>query len=107
MERQSDKHAPRVDDSMKRQVNADAVIVTEDRGTGSLTRQEVELRQDLARFLERKIFPATRDDIVKDAAEMGAPDHVIAWFKRLPERSYEGFPQIWEVGSGHAEPRKL
>ena len=134
MERDSNKHGPRVDEEMKREVDSltrgapvdsraeefraseaaadgeprpDQVVSTNEAGTGSLTPQEVELRQDLARFLDGKIFPAAKDDILANARSNGAPDHVVTWFERLPDRSYEGVPQVWEAGSGHTEPRAL
>lgn len=133
MERGSDKHGPRLDEEMKREVGSmthgapvdsraqefrapegeadrepvpDQVISTGDAGTGSLSPQEVELRHDLARFIDR-VFPATKQELIDNAAEHSAPDHVIAWYERLPDQSYEGFPQVWEVGSGHDEPRAL
>ncbi len=134
MERDSNKHSPRLDEEMKREVDPltrgapvdsraaesrasepaadgerqpDQVGSTTEAGTGSLTPQEVELRQDLARFLDGKIFPATQDDVLANARSNGAPEHVTAWFKRLPNRTYEGFPEVWETGSGHDEPRAL
>lgn len=133
MGRESNKHNPRVDEEMKREVGSmthgapvdsraeefreteasadgeptsDGVIATSDAGTGSLTPEEVELRQDLARFLNRQ-FPAAKSELVADAVDNGAPDHVVAWFKKLPDRTYAGFPEVWEVGSGHDEPRSL
>lgn len=133
MERESNKHNPRVDEEMKREVasithgapvdsraeefreheapadgepTSDGVISTDQPGTGSLTPEEVELRQDLARSIDR-IFPATKEELVSNAIANGAPERVVAWYKRLPDRSYEGFPQVWEVGSGHTEPRAV
>jgi hypothetical protein len=105
MERSSDKHGPRVDEGLKHEPEG-PVIVDPNLPAGSLTHEEVELRRDLARFLERNIFPATKEAIVEEAAEMGAPDNLVAWFKRLPSGTYEGFPEVWERGSGHTEPRK-
>ena len=73
---------------------------------GSLRPDEAELRQDLARFLDR-LFPATKSELISNAQDNGAPGHIIAWFKRLPDQSFEGFPEVWEIGSGHDEPRVL
>lgn len=134
MERESNKRSPRLDEEMKREVGsitqgapgesrveehreaegaADGERVpdevgssTDSSGTGSLTPEEVELRQDLARFVDR-IFPATKSELIENAKENGAPGHVVGWYKRLPDRSFEGFPEVWEVGSGHDEPRRI
>ena len=132
MERQSSKHNPRVDDSMKKEAEAllrserearttesrlaeppadgeptPDPIVSSSIGNASLTHDEVELRQDLARFLDTTIWPATREGIVENAASHRAPDRVLELFGRLPPGAYEGFPNVWEAISGHREPRKI
>jgi hypothetical protein len=132
MERESSKHNPRVDDSMKRETEplerarneprvqesreaeapADGEstpdpIGASSMGNASLTPDEVEFRQELARFLDRTIWPATREDILRNAAEHGATDRVFEAFGRLPSRTYDGFPEVWETVSGHREPRKI
>jgi hypothetical protein len=132
MERQSSKHSPRVDDSLKKEVEPLERARSEPRmqesreaeppadgertpdpigsstiGNASLTHDEVEFRQELARFLDRTIWPATREDLMRNAAEHGAPDRVLEAFKRLPAATYEGFPNVWETVSGHREPRKI
>jgi hypothetical protein len=110
MDRQSDKRNPRLDEEMKRETDTrttpSEVMSTSDAGTGSLTPEEVELRTDLARFVDR-IFPATKAEIVENAQGNGAPGHVVSWYKRLPDRTFEGFPEVWEIGSGHDEPRVI
>jgi hypothetical protein len=133
MERESNKRNPRVDEELKREVasithgaagdsrveefreaegpadgehNPDEVHSSDTSRTGSLTPEEVELRQDLARFVDR-IFPATKAELLENARDNGAPSHVVGWYKRLPDRSFEGFPEVWEVGSGHDEPRRI
>ena len=132
MHRESAKHNPRVDDSMKKAAEplvrtANEPRVEESREVeppadgertpdhvgsssiryASLTHDEVEFRQELARFLDRTIWPATREDILRNAAEHGAPDHVLQAFGRLPAQTYDGFPTVWETISGHREPRKI
>jgi hypothetical protein len=131
MERQSDKHSPRTDDDMKKDAggltrgtpvdpraqesrapeppadgepNPDEVISTT-MGRASLSHAELELRHDLARFLDNTIWPATREEILVNAAEHNAPDHVIERFAAMPPGRYDGFPLVWETISGHHEPR--
>jgi Protein of unknown function (DUF2795) len=120
MERQSNKHSPRLDEAMKHEVapllagepqdsRADEARVHEDApnvvvsrgdpfpGGERLTLEELELRHDLARYIERHIFPAERDDIVASARRLHAPPEVIARLERLPRRFYDGFPDVWDA----------
>jgi hypothetical protein len=76
-------------------------------GNASLTHDEVEFRHDLARYLDRTIWPATREAIMKNASEHGAPDRVLEAFRGLPSRTYGAFPSVWEEISGHREPRRI
>ena len=110
MERQSAKHNPRLDDALKSGTDGEGLpdaIGSSSIGNASLTHDEVEFRQELARFLDRTIWPATRDDLMRNAASHGAPDHVLAAFGRLPSETFDGFPQVWEEVSGHREPRSI
>jgi hypothetical protein len=110
MERESAKHNPRLDDSLKRGADGEGMpdtVGSTSIGNASLTPDEVEFRQELARFLDRTIWPATREDLTRNAASHGAPDRVIEAFGRLPAGSFDGFPHVWEAVSGHREPRKI
>jgi hypothetical protein len=126
MERESSKHSPRVDEEMKKEVQSflqgdpvdsrvqearekegpadgeptpDAVISIADRMPGGerLTREEVELRHDLARHIEGHIFPADREQIVANARAMHAPQPVIDRLEMLPAGFYDGFPDVWDA----------
>jgi hypothetical protein len=120
MERQSNKHNPRLDEEMKREVapflgnepqdsRADEARVHEDApgvvvsrespfpGGERMTLEEVGLRHDLARYIERHIFPAEREDIVASARRLHAPPEVIARLEKLPPRFYDGFPDVWHA----------
>jgi hypothetical protein len=132
MNRESNKHSPRVDEEMKEesrsftqgapvesraqesrekeggsddQPSPDAVITTGDGDTPprALSHEELELRQDLARFLDGSIFPAGRIEIMANAAEHHAPPEILDRFKRLPDRSFEGFPEVWAALGGRVE----
>lgn len=131
MERESDKHNPRVDEEMKEETRSmvqgapvesraqesrekeggsddqpspDAVTATDgDTPPRSLSHDEIELRQDLARFLDGSIFPARRDEIVANATEHHAPPDIINRFRRLPEQTFAGFPEVWTALGGRIE----
>jgi hypothetical protein len=126
MERQSNKHNPRLDDEMKKEVapfttgepadsradegrekegpadgepTPDAIISLGGDpypGGERLTHEELELRHDLARYIERRIFPAEREEVVASARRMRAPREVIERLERLPSGFYDGFPAVWE-----------
>lgn len=130
MARTSDKHTPRVDEELSREVaplthgepvdsRAQESREKEDPADGertpdaigssdgdapprSLPPNEIERRHDLARFLERK-FLATRDEILENAVEMHAPTDVLEQLKTLPPGTYNGFPQVWEALGGKIE----
>src|SRR5581483_7652653 len=120
MDRQSKKHNPRLDDEMKREVapfltneqadsRADDGRVQEDApafvvsrndpfpGGERLTQEELELRHDLTRYIERHIFPAEREDIVASARRRHAPPEVISRLEKLPPGFYNGFPDVWDA----------
>ena len=131
MERESSKHTPRVDEEMKREVaplthgapaesradeareheapadgqpNPDGVVTSAaDAPARSLPHELVELRTDVARHLKGKIFPATREEILADAADNNAPDVVTALLQRLPPGDYDGFPAVWQALGGPVE----
>ena len=126
--RTSDKHNPRVDELMKEEVDALVRGGTETRAqefrekeaptdgeptpdgvisSGSeadpraeLTHDELELRHNLARFLEGAIFPASREAIVDNARSRNAPDEIVAYLEELPDASYESFRDVWRALSG-------
>jgi hypothetical protein len=136
MERQSDKHSPRLDDALEHEVEsltrgapiearadpsremeaagdgepaAEAVLGTADEppGAGSLSRADVRRRSDLAVHLRASIFPATRADIVECAREESAPDDLLEALASLdPVRSFHTAEEIWEALGGEREERE-
>lgn len=131
MERESNKHNPRVDEELKEETRSmtqgapvesraqesrekeggaddqptpDAVTATDgDTAPRTLSHDEMELRQELARFLDGSIFPARRDEIVANATEHHAPPSIISRFRRLPEGTFTGFPEVWTALGGRVE----
>jgi hypothetical protein len=131
MERESNKHNPRVDEEMKRETaplthgapvdsraqesrepegpadgepTSDEVISTRDETPPrSLPDEQIELRRDLARYLERAIFPASREEILENAREAGAPDLIVREFERLPTGRFQAFPDVWAALGGEVE----
>jgi hypothetical protein len=108
MDRDSNKHGPRVDEEMKKEARS----FTQGSPVESRAQESREkegpadgqpTRHDVARYLERRIFPASRDEILTNAANAGAPQGVIERLQRLPEATYEGFPQVWEAVGGQTD----
>ena len=131
MERESNKHSPRIDEEMKRETaplthgapvdsraqesrekegpadgepTPDEVITTKDATPPrSLPDEQIELRRDLARYLERAIFPASREEVLENARAAGAPEQIIKEFERLPTGRFAGFPDVWAALGGEIE----
>ncbi len=131
MERQSDKHNPRVDEEMKEEVaplthgapvdsraqesrekegpadgepTPDAVISTRaDAPPRSLPDDQIELRRDLARYIEGAVFPASREEVIDNAKDAGAPEHVLSHLQRLPTGRFQAFPDVWAALGGEVE----
>jgi hypothetical protein len=136
MEQQSDKHSPRVDDALEREVESltrgapvesradphreieaagngepapEGILraVEEPHGAGSLSHADVRRRSDLAMHLRPSIFPATRAAILECAREEGAPDDVLDVLETLDSvRSFRTTEEIWEALGGEREARE-
>jgi hypothetical protein len=135
MERQSDKHGPRLDDAMSREVESlthgapiesriDPRREMEDGGDGeptpegvieeldapanadALSHFDVRRRSELAIALRPSIFPATRTELVECAQEEGAAPDLVDALARLPEaRAFRTTEEVWEALGGHREHR--
>ena len=66
-------------------------------GGERISRDELALRHDLARYVDRYIFPAERDDIVASAVGLHAPAEVVRRLEKLPNRFYDGFLDVWSA----------
>ena len=131
MERGSDKHSARMDDALEGEV-AGLVRAGRDsredwnspepsgedqpdvdrvpNGTLSggvpegMTEQDVEDRSELASYLGR-LWPATREELIRVATDNEAPDRVMARLHALPMgRSFANLQELWStVSGGHVE----
>ena len=115
MERGSDKHAPEIDDQMKRESEGlergrpqdprvEEARVTEgpaedERGGEPVSgRGEGPTRADLARFVQPYVFPADRDELLASAREMQAPPDVVDAYGRLPAgRVFGSVDEVWQA----------
>lgn len=127
MER-SDKHSPRVDDDLAhsqrsilqgspvdarlqehrreegpgpRPGQPSASSTTADRAPGTsegLNALEIDLRSELATYVDGAIFPADRDQILLDAQSNHAPEPVIDLIERLPEdTTFDRVQAVWDA----------
>ena len=127
MERESDKHSPRVDDAMARDV--DSLLhgaaeesrsqegrLQEDPAVGpgrrfddvrpgtEMSDAEVEQRAELSRHLAAVQFPARRDDLLAAARADHAPDVIVEALRGLPaDEAYETVQAVWQALGGNVE----
>jgi hypothetical protein len=118
VERGSDKVAPRIDEELEKEtgplqrgapVSSRAEEFREQEGSGEdepgtdtrLTITPTEARVDLARHLQPSVFPASRDDLLRSAREMHAPEGIIEVLDQLPDgRKYGTLQEVWEAVAG-------
>ena len=134
MERGSDKHTGRLDESLKAQtrsivngapVEARAEEAREQEGPGEgdpapdsrlvggrlagdgsqPTDEELEARADIARHLTPSVFPARPGALVASAEDNHAPAWITDLLRRLPDDTYDNVEAVWEVLGGTAEHR--
>ncbi len=127
MERESDKHSPRVDDAMAHDVESllkgapvesrsQESRLQEDPDVGPGVRADVdeapgsgislvaaEHRAELARHLAVVRFPAGRDELLAAAADSSSPE-VFSALQGLPEgETYANVQAVWVALGGEAE----
>jgi hypothetical protein len=134
MERGSDKHSARADDEMAHEVRSmtqgapvesRAEEYREQEGPGdgeptpdarlsgdrgltppdALTPDEIEARSELARYLERRVFPGDRDALIASAQRLNAPSHVVERLGALPDGQFTHVEAVWEALGGRVEFR--
>ncbi|WP_433478902.1 DUF2795 domain-containing protein [Spirillospora sp. CA-142024] len=71
-----------------------------------MSAQDVEGRSALARMLTGVRYPARPNELVRHAAEGGAPDAAVEQLRTLPRREYENVADVAEeLGYGREERR--
>ncbi|GAA4241340.1 hypothetical protein GCM10022254_69770 [Actinomadura meridiana] len=130
----SDKHGPKTDDELDRETRgmvsgghpthaeefkepepfsndypADPTAPTGAVPEGSppgMSAQDVEGRSALARMLSGVRYPARPNELIRHAAEAGAPDEAVEQLQNLPRRAYENVADVAEeLGYGREERR--
>lgn len=72
-----------------------------------MTPLDVSLRSELARFLGKECWPATRTELLATARANNATDEVSELIARLPEgERFENLAEAWEQIGGHNESRR-
>ncbi|TYC07667.1 DUF2795 domain-containing protein [Actinomadura syzygii] len=134
MREQSDKHGPRLDDEIGRETQgmvsgghpthaeefketepysddypADPETASASDREGSppgMSGQDVASRSALGRMLSGVRYPARPNELVRHAAEAGAPDDAVDDLRGLPKREYENVADVAEeLGYGREERR--
>lgn len=136
MERGSDKHGPRLDDTLAaeteglqragRQTRAEEWRQSEPSAEGEpdvdrdpsgtlaggtppgMGRDDVERRAELASYLGKTVYPAVREMLIDRAIEAEAPDAVVATLKRLPSgREFTNINDVWRTLGGRVENERF
>ena len=120
MRRDSTKHGPRVDDELASEQLADEAgeVVAEgdipvpvelDRSETAPSHppsDPVEARRELSRHLRLSVFPASRDALVEEANDQGAPEHVLFALRQLPaDLELHTVHEVWTALEGHEDVR--
>ncbi len=130
-ERRSSKHGPMLDDEIAEEVEsvtrgapvesraredreqegpADTEPTPDERvqgqrGSKVVDLDALELRADIARYLNPSAFPATRSEIIESARANHAPEPIFDLLASLPEGFYENLQVVWEGLGGSRERR--
>jgi hypothetical protein len=135
MERGNSKHGPRLDEEMGREVRGLAPGGTDPRAEDldrtvpagedqpdvtwapggydragappGMTREEVDGRSELGRFIPKHALPGDRGKLVAGARELEAPDGVIAQLEQLPTgQAFATVSDVWAALGHHNEERR-
>ena len=127
MERESDKHSPRIDEAMAHDVDsllhgaaeesrAQEGRLQEDPAVApgrrfddvipgvEITDADVEGRAELSRHLATAQFPADREHLVAAAVGDNAPEQMVVALRDLPaDEVYENVQAVWQALGGNVE----
>jgi hypothetical protein len=69
---------------------------------------DVERRSELATFLGKDVYPATREALLERAAASSAPDRVLRRLQELPaDRAFENLQDVWSTIGGNVEQHRF
>jgi hypothetical protein len=72
-----------------------------------MTYDEVEQRSRLGRYIPRTSLPGDRERLIVGAADLNAPEDILAELARLPaDEKYETVSQVWAALGHHNEERR-
>jgi hypothetical protein len=126
VQRDSNRHNPRLDDELKREteslvrgapVESRAEEWREQEGAGDgerepsartraggLNADDVAQRRDLSRHLRLSVFPAGCEALLEEAEANNAPAHVLADLRRLPpNQTFGTVHEVWAALTGTVE----
>ena len=111
MERGNSKHGPRLDEQMASEDRPNPAQVPGGRMTGGappgMTYDEVEARSRFGRFIPMSSLPGDRERLLAGAAELNAPDDVLADLGRLRGgRKYATVNEVWAALGHHNEAHR-
>ena len=135
MERGSDKHSARMDDALQSETEGlvrsghdsradwnspepsgedqpDVDLVPDGTLSGGvpdgMTEQDIEVRSQLAGYLGR-LWPATREELIRVATDNEAPDDVVQRLHGLPMgQSFANLQEVWStLSGGHVEGHRF
>ncbi|MBL7499588.1 DUF2795 domain-containing protein [Frankia sp. CNm7] len=126
MDRGSAKHGPHLDEAMAGEVSGyvrarrdthaaewrspeppagDVSLVFDRRdgigrggGPPGMTFTDVEERSELARWLGRAVFPASRGEVLEHLRHQNAPDHLLEEVRAVPEKArFRSVGELWRT----------
>ena len=127
MERESDKHSPRIDDAMAHDVDSllhgapeesrsQESRLQEDPAVGpgrrfdevrpgvGLSDSDLDARAELSRHLATADFPAYKEDLLAAAGEAHAPEEMVETLRGLPnDEAFENVQSVWQALGGNVE----
>jgi hypothetical protein len=110
MERGNTKHGPVLDGEMAHEFQEgrpELGVVREGGAPPGMTYDEVEERSRLGRYIPRSSLPGDREQLIRGAAELDAPDDVIQQLAGLPAgEKFQTVNEIWAALGHHNEERR-
>ncbi|RJL22741.1 DUF2795 domain-containing protein [Bailinhaonella thermotolerans] len=136
MDRGNGKHGPRLDDNMKQDTEGlvrgghsthaeewkdpEPMDDSGERGFGApnrppghepgsppgMSRDDVERRSNVARYLGRADFPADKEGLLRHLEEHNAPDNIAAAVRKLPDGTYHQISEVADALGIHQEKRR-